>query len=211
NVTVVTASIAVKRGCSTVRNGDGTVTVNYRGRVTNTGRAALSGVTVQDNKGGSPIAIGTLAGGATHGYTGSYTLLASTPCDTDVSDMVTATGTVADSTLCAAVANRTVSDTKSATCRTPACAPKIQVIKEVVCALPNGDCTAFPAVAAKDSAAHSASGVTINGVCPKFCYRITIRNTGTVPLQSVVVSDDSVPDPNLNLASCNATMPAPLA
>src|SRR5207249_301459 len=164
NVAVLTASIAVNKQCSTVRNGDGTVTVNYSGTVTNTGTAALSGVTVQDNKGGSPIAIGTLAGGATHAYTGSYTLLASTPCDTDVSDAVTAIGTVADSTLCAAVVSRTVTNTAAATCRTPACAPQIQVIKEVVCALPNGDCAAFPAVAAKASAAHSASGVTINGV-----------------------------------------------
>src|ERR1041384_3727859 len=91
------------------------------------------------------------------------------------------------------------------------CLPVIQGIKEVVCALPIGECSAFPALAAKDSAAHSASGVTINGVCPKFCYRITIRNTGNVPLQGVVVGDDSVPDPDLNLASCNASIPAPLA
>src|SRR5207237_5075272 len=110
NVTVLTASIAVTKQCVTVRNADGTVTVNYNGTVSNTGTAALSGVTVQDNKGGSPIVIGTLAGGASQAYSGSYSLPASTPCDTDVSDSVTATGTVADTTLCAAVANRSVSD-----------------------------------------------------------------------------------------------------
>src|SRR5207249_2597335 len=196
--------------CSTVRNADGTVTVNYNGTVSNTGTAALSGVSVVDNKGGSPIPLGSIAGGASQNYNGSYTLPASTPCSADVSDSVNATGTVADTTLCAAVVNRTVSNTANATCETPPCAPQIQVIKEVVCALPNGECSAFP-TAAKGSTAHSASGVTINGVCPKFCYRITIKNTGDVPLQNVVVSDDSVPNPDLNLASCNTSIPASLA
>src|SRR5207248_19280 len=84
NVTVLTAGIAVTKQCSTVRNADGTVTVNYNGIVSNTGTAALSGVTVQDDKGGSPIVIGTLAGGASQPYSSSYSLPASTPCDTDV-------------------------------------------------------------------------------------------------------------------------------
>src|SRR5207247_505135 len=137
-VTVLTAGIHVTKVCSTVRNADGTVTVSYNGTVSNTGTAALSGVTVQDNKGGSPISIGTLAAGASLPYSSSYNLPASTPCDSDVTDTVTATGTVADTTLCAAVANRSVSDTASATCHTPPCPPSITVLKEVACVGPNG-------------------------------------------------------------------------
>jgi hypothetical protein len=130
NVTVLTASIRVSKQCSTVRNADGTVTVNYSGTVTNTGTADLANVTVQDDKGGGPIVIGALAAGASAPYNSSYNLPASTPCDTVLTDTVTARGTVADSAFCVALADRSVSDTATAECRTPPCPCLLVVTKQ---------------------------------------------------------------------------------
>src|SRR5262249_41461010 len=112
--------IAVTKQCTVVKNADGTYTVNYNGTVSNTGDVTLTGVTVQDDKGGAPISIGTLfpagspVGNSSAPYSGSYTLPATTPCNTDVSDNVTARGTYDSLCLAQADGTKTVSATAPA-------------------------------------------------------------------------------------------------
>src|SRR5262249_34373130 len=50
----------------------------------------------------------------------------------------------------------------------------------------------------------TATGVRIDNPlnCPAFCYRIIVTNSGNVRLTSLVVSDDSVPNPDLDLSGC---------
>jgi len=59
----------------------------------------------------------------------------------------------------------------------------------------------------------SATGVknADNSQCPAFCYRITVSNMSPagIEIRNLVVTDDSVPDPNLNLAGCNFGTLAP--
>jgi len=85
----------------------------------------------------------------------------------------------------------------SATCTTEvSCPPRIQVLKEVACALPGGICPA-------SGYAKTATGVR-DGSCPAFCYRITVTNPSTnpdgtpnlVPLVNITLSD-----PSLNLTA----------
>src|SRR4029453_11516253 len=58
----------------------------------------------------------------------------------------------------------------------------------------------------------SATGIRLDppnaANCPAFCYRITVTNAGNVPL-TLTVSDNSTPDPDLNLSNCG--FPATLA
>src|SRR5439155_21593181 len=103
-----------------VRNPDGSGTLNYNCMVSSAGSGSFCSFTVQANTEGNSLALHAALPISSQAYSGSYSLPASTPCDTDLTDSVTATGTVADTTLCAAVADRSVSDTKSATSRTAA-------------------------------------------------------------------------------------------
>ncbi len=156
----------------------GAFIVNYSGTVFNDGNVPLTGITVQDNKGGAPINVGNLAPGASAPYAGSYSLPANTPCSTDVSDTVTATGTFP--AICAAIGGvHTVSATDSATCTTPPCKPEIEVLKEVACYLPGDNCGTFAKV---------ATGVK-DSDCPAFCYRIRVSNVGVVPVATLTVND----------------------
>jgi hypothetical protein len=182
--------IAVTKICDVVKNVDGTFTVNYSGTVTNTGDVILNGVTVTDDQGGAPINIGQLAVGGSAPYSGSYNLPATTPCSTDVTDNVTATGTFAS--ICPAVnGGHTVSATTPATCKTPPCPPCIAVTKEIACApVAPGTCDGTLSYSA------SATGVA-NSANPAFCYRIIVTNpAGTAghldcldSLEQVAVSD----------------------
>jgi hypothetical protein len=89
------------------------------------------------------------------------------------------------------------------------CNPRIQVHKQVVCVNPDGTCGPFNANLGTQK---TASGVK-DGSCPAFCYRITVINTSDagIELRNLQVSDDSIPDPNLNLAACGfpTTLAAP--
>jgi len=63
---------------------------------------------------------------------------------------------------------------------TPCPLPVCTVSKEVACFLPGNTCGTF---------GPEATGVKDGGVCPAFCYRVTIRNTGNVPLATLTVND----------------------
>jgi hypothetical protein len=74
--------------------------------------------------------------------------------------------------------------------------PSIRVWKQVVC-YTNGVCEAFNDDLETQK---TATGVRLDppgpANCPAFCYRITVRNTGSVPLTL------TVSDPDLNLSAC---------
>jgi len=79
--------------------------------------------------------------------------------------------------------------------------PGLEVRKQVVC-YANGGCEPF---SPNLDTQKSAIGVRLNPPnatnCPAFCYRITVRNTGTLAL-TLTVTDNSTPDPDLNLINC---------
>jgi len=181
-------AIDVTKTCTVVGT-LGNLSVNYNGVVSNPGDVILHNVTVQDNKGGAAIPLGDIAPGGSAPYSGSYTLPADTACDVDVTDEVTATGTFA--TICPPVNGvHTVSDTASATCRTPPCPPSIEVVKEVVCANPN---VPDPTCDGTLTYADSAAGVVGSaGDTRSFCYKFTITNTGQDVLNNVTLTDDVI-------------------
>ena len=74
------------------------------------------------------------------------------------------------------------------------CNPRIVVFKQVVCEGAGGCDTFGPNPATDNKSATGAKGAN----CPAFCYKITVRNTGDVDLNSVTLSDD-----HLSLASCS--------
>jgi len=109
-VNVFTCSIDVTKTCT-----DGN-TITFSGTVTNTGTAAILNVTASDDKAGALTLVGLtdqdgdtvaddLAPGASATYSGSYV-----PSTSPSTDTVTATGTAL---------GVTVTDTASATCKTP--------------------------------------------------------------------------------------------
>jgi hypothetical protein len=75
--------------------------------------------------------------------------------------------------------SQTVRDTNSCTVQV-LCRPEVEVDKEVACYLPGDACGTFGEV---------ATGIK-NSACPAFCYRITVRNVGTVPLVTLTVIDN---------------------
>lgn len=109
DVAVVDCSIDVTKQCDGATPHAGEL-LHFKGTVTNTGDAELTGVTVTDDHAGLVFGPATLAAGQSANYSGSYTavLPASPPCES--TDTVTATGTVTE-TGCV------VSDTASATCQ----------------------------------------------------------------------------------------------
>jgi hypothetical protein len=116
---------------------------------------------------------------------------------TRITNTVVATG----QNLCPPPQTQTVTDT--ARCDIPVvCNPRIEVYKQVVCVAPGGTCQPFNADL---NTQKTASGVKDGGVCPAFCYRITVVNTSDpgIEIRNLVVTDDSIPDPNLNLSACN--------
>lgn len=188
-------AIDVTKAC-TVTGTTGNFVVNYSGTVVNIGNVALTGVTVVDNQGGSPIVIGNLAVGASAPYAGSYNLLPETACSTEVTDTVTATGTFA--AICPAVnGGHTVTDTATATCSTPPCPPQICISKEIACV------SSFnPTVCG--TYGETATGVAIgDNNLAHFCYLIRVWNCGSVALNNVVVTD-SVLGINYNVGSLPA-------
>ena len=138
----------------------------------------------------------TCSDGATAGpFTGvgPHTFSVTTPAP---GQCVTCTATVTDVSLPGSAC--------TSTCQARVCGqvvPRIEVFKQVVC-YTNGVCEPF---SANLNTQKSATGVRINPPspvnCPAFCYRITVTNAGNVPL-NLTVSDNSTPDPDLNLAAC---------
>jgi hypothetical protein len=57
--------------------------------------------------------------------------------------------------------------------------PEIEVVKEVACVLPGDTCGTFGKV---------ATGIR-DTTCPAFCYQVTVRNVGPVPIASLAVKD----------------------
>src|SRR5207249_4798818 len=51
----------------------------------------------------------------------------------------------------------------------------------------------------------NAIGVRVDSPhnCPAFCYRITVTNAGTVALSNLLIVDNSVPGPDLNIGNCS--------
>jgi len=95
-------------------------------------------------------------------------------------------------------------------CRASVECPGIRVYKQVVCdlnGLAAGGCEPFNADLTTQK---SARGVRVDPAnCPLFCYRLTVTNTGNVPL-TLTMQDDSTPNPDLNMASCLPNFPVTL-
>jgi len=183
--------IAVTKTCDTVKIGQANTVTAV---VTNCGNVPLHGITVTDNIYGSVGTIASLAVGGTATLTKSVTNTCGSFPNT-----VTATGL--------SPCNTSVTNTSTATCSV-ICQPEIKVYKQVVCYAPTG-CEQF---SSDLTAQHSALGVRTDNPlnCPAFCYRITVTNSGSVTLSNLVITDLSVPGPNLNLSGCSFPTTLPI-
>jgi len=101
------------------------------------------------------------------------------------------------------------------------CPPSIIVIKEVICVPPG--CDAFPVAVTDLTAAdrdivstHAVTGVKVvqhgnpdTTICPKFCYRLTIINTGAQDVVIDSISDVATPaNAAFDLSNCTGNLPA---
>jgi len=187
---VITPCIRVTKNCDTVLLGQANT---VSGVVSNCGNITITNITVNDSLYGVVGSIASLAPGASQAYSRAVT---NTSCG-DFPNTATATGT----TIC----GQPVQHQANAVC-TVICPPRICVVKDVACFLGtnSSDCPPSrpyePLEAGENCGpfGQTATGVRGDSQYPAFCYRITVRNCGTITLTNVSVVDNEYGDLTTN-------------
>jgi len=152
----------------------------------------VNNVVIHDDVTGDHLCAATLAPGDTCTFTTTPRMITEADC---AAGHITDTAYATAENPCAA--DQTCTNPASVTSNqvqctiTISCPPKIDITKKVACWLgtnPDGsdNCTAFGS---------SATGVAVGNNCPKFCYLITVVNSGPVGLVNVRVTDPSFVPP----------------